>query len=121
MVSIRIELIFDIEWLSGEKVIRVGLLKNVPMVRETSILLSLLMSSLATNPNNWHWKEKNATQWSRDKLNDLLVGLKIENEEYSCEIKELKKCSGEASANNRKAKLVFLVNPYSSVHFFSIN
>lgn len=68
---------------------------------------------LATNPNNWHWKEKNATQWSKDKLNDLLIGLKIENDEYSCEVKELKKCSGEASANNRKAKLVFLVNKFN--------
>jgi activator of HSP90 ATPase len=62
----------------------------------------------ATNPNNWHWKEKNATQWSKDKLNELLVGLKVENEQLVCEIKELKKCDGEASANNRKAKLVFL-------------
>jgi len=65
---------------------------------------------LATNPNNWHWKEKNATQWSKDKLNELLVGLKVENEQFICEIKELKKCEGEASANNRKAKLVFLVS-----------
>ncbi|CAF2144161.1 unnamed protein product [Rotaria magnacalcarata] len=62
----------------------------------------------ATNPNNWHWKEKNATQWSKDKLNELLVGLKIENEQFTCEVKELKRCEGEASANNRKAKLVFL-------------
>ncbi|CAF0797497.1 unnamed protein product [Rotaria sordida] len=62
----------------------------------------------ATNPNNWHWKEKNATQWSKDKLNELLVGLTIENEQFTCEIKELKRCDGEASANNRKAKLVFL-------------
>ena len=65
---------------------------------------------LATNPNNWHWKEKNATQWSKDKLNDLLVGLQVENEQFICEIKELKRCEGEASANNRKAKLVFLVS-----------
>ena len=64
---------------------------------------------LATNPNNWHWKEKNATQWSKDKLKELLVGLKIETEEFVCEIKELKRCNGEASANNRKSKLVFLV------------
>ncbi|UJR13969.1 hypothetical protein I4U23_000972 [Adineta vaga] len=62
----------------------------------------------AINPNNWHWTEKNATQWSKDKLKELLVGLKIENDEYACEIKELSKCSGEATANNRKAKLVFI-------------
>lgn len=76
---------------------------------------------LATNPNNWHWKEKNATQWSKDKLNELLVGLKVENEQFVCEVKELKKCDGEASANNRKAKLVFLVSQSSLLHrFFSL-
>ena len=67
-------------------------------------------SFLATNPNNWHWIEKDATQWSKTKLNQLLVGLKIENDEYLCQIKEVKKCDGEASASNRKAKLVLLVN-----------
>ena len=66
----------------------------------------------ATNPNNWHWKEKNATQWSKDKLNELLVGLKVETDDLVCEVKELKKCEGEASANNRKAKLVFLVSRF---------
>ena len=25
----------------------------------------------ATNVNNWHWTEKNADQWSKDKLNEL--------------------------------------------------
>lgn len=61
----------------------------------------------ATNVNNWHWSEKNATPWSKEKINSLLVGLKIEDEEHTCEITELKKCEGEATANNRKAKLIF--------------
>jgi len=59
------------------------------------------------NVNNWHWSEKNATPWSKDKIKSLLVGLKIEDEEHSCEIVELTKCDGEATANNRKAKLIF--------------
>ena len=61
----------------------------------------------ATNVNNWHWTEKNATLWSKDKLKELLVGLKVENDEFSAKIKELSKCEGEATANNRKAKLIF--------------
>ena len=35
----------------------------------------------ATNVNNWHWSEKNATQWSKDKLKELLLSIKLENEE----------------------------------------
>jgi hypothetical protein len=27
-----------------------------------------------TNANNWHWKEKNATVWSKQTLKSLLVG-----------------------------------------------
>lgn len=61
----------------------------------------------ATNVNNWHWTEKNATQWSKDKIKSLLEGQKIENDIYSCEIKELSTLEGEAVANNRKAKLIF--------------
>merc|ERR1712179_496215 len=61
----------------------------------------------ATNANNWHWVEKNATNWSKDKLKELLNGLKIQTEKGTCEIKELSSIDGEASANNRKAKLIF--------------
>ncbi|XP_046337299.2 activator of 90 kDa heat shock protein ATPase homolog 1-like [Haliotis rufescens] len=61
----------------------------------------------ATNVNNWHWVEKNATSWSIDKLKELLTGLVVENKKGSCEVKELTKVEGEATANNRKGKLIF--------------
>lgn len=61
----------------------------------------------ATNVNNWHWTEKNATPWSKDHLRSLLEGLILENDKYHCKIEELTKVEGEASANNRKAKLFF--------------
>lgn len=61
----------------------------------------------ATNVNNWHWTEKNACQWSKDKLTALLVGLKLENEVAKCEISKIETCEGEAVANNRKGKLIF--------------
>ncbi|ESN92278.1 hypothetical protein HELRODRAFT_89741 [Helobdella robusta] len=61
----------------------------------------------ATNVNNWHWTEKNATPWSKDKLKSLLEGLVIEDDAYHCQIKDITKIEGEASANNRKAKLFF--------------
>ncbi|XP_071963527.1 activator of 90 kDa heat shock protein ATPase homolog 1-like [Antedon mediterranea] len=61
----------------------------------------------ATNVNNWHWTEKNASAWSKEKLLNLLMFLKIENEKGTCEICELSSIEGEATANNRKAKLIF--------------
>ncbi|XP_035214089.1 activator of 90 kDa heat shock protein ATPase homolog 1-like, partial [Stegodyphus dumicola] len=61
----------------------------------------------ATNVNNWHWTEKNACQWSKEKFNEILIGTKMETDFASCEITEITKCNGDAVVNNRKAKLIF--------------
>lgn len=61
----------------------------------------------AKNVNNWHWTEKNATGWSRDKIKELLTGLVTETDDAKCEITSVTSIDGEASANNRKAKLIF--------------
>lgn len=60
----------------------------------------------AKNVNNWHWAEKNATQWSKDVIKKLLNGLVVENDSYFFEITDVTKIDGEAIANNRKAKVI---------------
>uniref|UniRef100_A0AC34GF11 Activator of Hsp90 ATPase AHSA1-like N-terminal domain-containing protein n=1 Tax=Panagrolaimus sp. ES5 TaxID=591445 RepID=A0AC34GF11_9BILA len=62
----------------------------------------------AANVNNWHWVEKNATPWSKDRLKDLLIGQSFSKGPLNFELTEFKKLEGEATANNRKAKLIFL-------------
>uniref|UniRef100_A0A1I7XJA0 Aha1_N domain-containing protein n=1 Tax=Heterorhabditis bacteriophora TaxID=37862 RepID=A0A1I7XJA0_HETBA len=62
----------------------------------------------ATNVNNWHWSEKNATPWSKTRLTALLEGLTIEDGPVCVTLGSVKKLDGEATANNRKAKLIFL-------------
>jgi activator of HSP90 ATPase len=61
----------------------------------------------ATNVNNWHWTEKNATPWSKDKLQELLKDFVIVDDKISCSISSIDKLEGEATANNRKGKLIF--------------
>ena len=61
----------------------------------------------ATNVNNWHWKESNATGWSKDKLNELFLTFEISDGNLSSTVIEFDKLSGEATANNRKGKLIF--------------
>lgn len=60
-----------------------------------------------TNVNNWHWTEKNATEWSKTRLRELLTNLAFEDASGSCRTTEVTSIEGEASANNRKAKLIF--------------
>jgi len=61
----------------------------------------------ATNVNNWHWTEKNASQWSKDRFQELLHGFEIQDKIGKVIFDEIEKVEGEASANNRKAKLIF--------------
>ncbi|VDM56644.1 unnamed protein product [Angiostrongylus costaricensis] len=60
----------------------------------------------ATNVNNWHWAEKNATPWSKARLTSLLETLT--EGPISVKMETIKNLEGEATANNRKAKLIFL-------------
>nr|CAB3220661.1 activator of 90 kDa heat shock protein ATPase homolog 1-like [Phallusia mammillata] len=61
----------------------------------------------AHNVNNWHWREKDASDWSKKKINQLLKGLKIEDNNIgSCYISEITSCEGEASVSNRKKKII---------------
>ncbi|XP_015785084.1 activator of 90 kDa heat shock protein ATPase homolog 1 [Tetranychus urticae] len=62
----------------------------------------------AANVNNWHWTEKNATEWSKNKIKSLLENLIIDESGLgTCKLTEISSIEGEAFANNRKAKLIF--------------
>ncbi|XP_072553403.1 activator of 90 kDa heat shock protein ATPase homolog 1a [Salminus brasiliensis] len=61
----------------------------------------------ATNVNNWHWTERDATNWSQEILNELLLRVRVEGEDGVCQITDVSKIEGEASINNRKGKLIF--------------
>lgn len=62
----------------------------------------------ATNVNNWHWTEKNADAWSKNKIKELFSNLIIEDPKVgNVAIEEVEKVEGEARANNRKGKLIF--------------
>ncbi|XP_063849469.1 activator of 90 kDa heat shock protein ATPase homolog 1-like isoform X1 [Scylla paramamosain] len=62
----------------------------------------------ATNVNNWHWSEKNASGWSKTKIKSLFEGLELEEPNLgTVTIKEVTKCDGDATASNRKGKLIF--------------
>lgn len=64
----------------------------------------------ATNVNNWHWTEKNATPWSKERITALFKDFAIDAADASkvkCHIVQVEKVDGEATANNRKGKLIF--------------
>lgn len=62
----------------------------------------------ATNVNNWHWTEKNATPWSKERITALFENFPIKHDSnVKCSVVQVEKVEGEATANNRKGKLIF--------------
>lgn len=61
----------------------------------------------AVNVNNWHWTEKNATPWSKERLRSLFTDFAIDEAPVKCRVTSVTTVDGEATANNRKGKLIF--------------
>lgn len=61
----------------------------------------------ATNVNNWHWSEKNATPWSKERIRNLFNNFVVKQGDIECIVSGVDKIEGEATANNRKGKLIF--------------
>jgi len=59
------------------------------------------------NVNNWHWTERDATIWSKEKLRKMFLSVKEKNDQGSWKIDEVKTITGESTINNRKGKLIF--------------
>lgn len=51
--------------------------------------------------------ERDVSAWSQEVLNELLLRVRLENEDGFCQITDVSKIEGEASINNRKGKLIF--------------
>uniref|UniRef100_A0A8C0I2G4 Activator of 90 kDa heat shock protein ATPase homolog 1 n=1 Tax=Balaenoptera musculus TaxID=9771 RepID=A0A8C0I2G4_BALMU len=54
-----------------------------------------------------HRTEREASNWSTDKLKTLFLAVRVQDEEGKCEVTEVNKLDGEASIYNRKGKLFF--------------
>lgn len=61
------------------------------------------------NVNGWHWEEKNKFEWSKQRLTELLTGLKFEQAAHQVNIISVKECTGEAAITTRKGNKKFAV------------
>jgi len=60
------------------------------------------------NVNNWHWEESNAIPWSKSRLEELLCGKLLIDEDNGTQITTAEdlKINGEATINQRKGKII---------------
>ena len=56
------------------------------------------------NKGNWHWEEKNYTEFAKEYLTGVLCKIKVNEAEAAIEVYEVKELTGSASVTIRKQK-----------------
>ncbi|CAI4219462.1 unnamed protein product [Parascedosporium putredinis] len=58
------------------------------------------------NPNNWHWVNKDASEWTRAWLKDTLTKIEAEEGDVSAKITSVISMDGDVDVNQRKGKVI---------------
>jgi activator of HSP90 ATPase len=60
------------------------------------------------NPNNWHWVNKDVSEWARDYLGRTLTTISAEQDGASAKIDRINSMDGDVDVSQRKGKVITL-------------
>ena len=60
------------------------------------------------NPNNWHWVNKDASEWAREFLDQKLIGIEATEGEAEVKITKIDSMDGDVDVSQRKGKVITL-------------
>ena len=60
------------------------------------------------NPNNWHWVNKDVSEWARQYLEENLTKLSAEEDDVSAKIRKVTSMDGDVDVSQRKGKVITL-------------
>ena len=60
------------------------------------------------NPNNWHWVNKDASEWARDYLDKDLTSISAKEGDVSVKISKVVSMDGDVDVSQRKGKVITL-------------
>ena len=60
------------------------------------------------NPNNWHWVNKDASEWAREYLDGKLIGIEASDGESEVKVIKIESMEGDVDVSQRKGKVITL-------------
>ena len=60
------------------------------------------------NPNNWHWVNKDACEWAKEYLEQILTKIQAEEGDVSAKITKVISMDGDVDVSQRKGKVITL-------------
>jgi len=73
------------------------------------------------NPNNWHWVNKDASEWAKSYLEKNLFGLSAEDGDVSVKISKVQSMDGDVDVSQRKGKVITLFDVKLQLEYEGIN
>jgi activator of HSP90 ATPase len=60
------------------------------------------------NPNNWHWVNKDASEWAKEYLAQALTQVSAEEGDVSAKVTKVISVDGDVDVSQRKGKVITL-------------
>lgn len=60
------------------------------------------------NPNNWHWVNKDVSEWARDYLDKSLTVIEAEKGDITAKVTKVNSMDGDVDVSQRKGKVITL-------------
>ena len=60
------------------------------------------------NPNNWHWVNKDVSEWARDYLDNELTTISAKDGDVSAKVSKVVSMDGDVDVSQRKGKVITL-------------
>ena len=58
------------------------------------------------NPNNWHWVNKDVSEWAREYLQTNLTGISAQDGDVSAKVTKVNSMEGDVDVSQRKGKVI---------------
>ena len=69
------------------------------------------------NPNNWHWVNKDASEWAREYLQSSLTQIEANKEDNTARIMNVSSMDGDVDVSQRKGKVITLFDVKLQLEF----
>ena len=60
------------------------------------------------NPNNWHWVNKDVSEWAKEYLEKNLTSISAEEDSVSARVAKVISMDGDVDVSQRKGKVITL-------------
>ena len=69
------------------------------------------------NPNNWHWVNKDVSEWAREYLQSNLTQIEAKQGDSSVRIMNVSSMEGDVDVSQRKGKVITLFDVKLQLEF----